>query len=61
MLNEIGGEDLVGKLIRLVLSLVVARFRPSNDGNSVSKHRVEGFDIFPYILVCCPMYVEEFW
>lgn len=33
MLNEIGGEDLVGKLIRLMLSLVVARFRPSSDGN----------------------------
>jgi hypothetical protein len=51
MLNEIGGEDLVGKLISLVLSLVVAPFRPSNDGNSVSRHRVEGLT-FIRMYVC---------
>lgn len=60
MLNAIGGEDPVGKLIRLVLSLVVARFRPSNDGKSVSKHRVEGLT-FIHVLVCCPVYVENCW
>jgi hypothetical protein len=54
MLNEIGGEDLVGKLIRLVLSLVVARFRPSNDGNSVSKHRIERLT-FIHMIACCPV------
>jgi hypothetical protein len=59
MLNEIGGEDLVGKLIRLVLTLVVARFRPSKDGKSVSKHRVEGLT-FIHVLVCCPVCVENF-
>jgi len=53
MLNEIGGDDLVEKLIRSVLSLVVARFRPSHDGNSVSKHRVERLT-FIRIFVCCP-------
>jgi len=60
MLNEIGGEDLVGNLIRFILSLVVARFRPSNDGNSVSKHRVERLT-FIRMHVCCPVYAEDFW
>lgn len=60
MLNETGGEDLVGKFIGLVLSLVVARFRPSSDGNSGSKHRVEGLK-FISMLVCCTVYVEDFW
>ena len=41
MLNEIGSENLVGKFIRLVLSLVVARFRASN-GRNLARHRVEG-------------------
>ena len=59
MLNEIGGEELVGKLIRLVLTLVVARFRPSNDGKLVSKHRVERLT-FIHVLVCCPVCVENF-
>jgi hypothetical protein len=60
MLNEIGSEDLVGKLIRLVLNLLVARFRPSSDGKLVSKYRVEVLT-FIHVLVCCPVYVENFW
>ena len=42
MLNKIGGENPVGKLVRLMSSLVVARFPQSSDGNSVSKHLAKG-------------------
>jgi hypothetical protein len=50
MLNEIGSEDLVGELIRSVLSLVVARFRPSSDKLSFQTPR-RGVDIYPYACI----------
>jgi len=53
MLKEIGSEDLIGELIRSVLSLVAARFRPSSDQTQVSRHRVEGLT-FIRMLVRCP-------